>query len=182
MKKRLSLLLLGTLILSSALLGQPALADAPRAGRTVVWLDDLNLSGAKQTWGEPHAKKSVSGYDLSVGGETFDHGFGTHAISTLNLKLDGNAKKFTACVGVDDNVTYPNQPRVYFYVIGDGKVLWKSGIMQLGDLPRPCEVDLTGVTQLSLLVGDANPKRCFCPANWGDAKFEIAGQPPVALQ
>jgi len=174
---------LRNLLLAAAFLGQAVLiANATRAGNAVVWLDDLNLSFTKQSWGEPQARKSVSGYDLSVGGETFTHGLGTHATSTLNLRLDGNTKKFTACVGVDDNVPYPNQPRIYFYVIGDGKVLWKSGIMQLGDPPKACEVDLTGVSQLTLQVGDANHGRYFCPANWGDAKFEIAGHSPVALQ
>ena len=169
------------LIVLSLQLGSCAFAEMPAANKNVVWLDDLNLNLAKQSWGVPQAKKSVAGYDLSVGGQKFDHGFGTHATSTLNLKLDGNVRKFTASVGVDDSVEYPDHPRIYFSVIGNGEVLWKSGIMQLADPPKTCEVNLAGVTHLSLQVLDASNVGCFSPADWADAKFEIAGHSPETL-
>ena len=68
-------------------------------------LEDLPLSGMRQDWGNPSAGKSVQGNPFSIGGKTFDHGVGTHASSTWWIDLDGAAERFTASVGVDDEVS-----------------------------------------------------------------------------
>ncbi len=74
------------------------------ASAETVWLDDLNLAVATQGWGDPHKNQSVEGNPLTIGGKKFDRGFGTHAESMLHIKLDGGATKFSASVGVDDEV------------------------------------------------------------------------------
>lgn len=52
-------------------------------------LEDLPLSGMRQDWGTPSAGKSVERNQFSIGGRTFDHGVGTHAVSTWWINLDG---------------------------------------------------------------------------------------------
>ncbi|HXR05896.1 MAG TPA: NPCBM/NEW2 domain-containing protein, partial [Candidatus Acidoferrum sp.] len=54
-----------------------------------VWLDDLNLAAATQGWGQPRKNLSVDGHALTVGGKTFQRGFGTHAESILSVNLNG---------------------------------------------------------------------------------------------
>lgn len=44
-----------------------------------VWLDELDLSSATQGYGLPAKNKSVEGHPLTIGGQTFNRGFGTHA-------------------------------------------------------------------------------------------------------
>jgi alpha-galactosidase len=142
------------------------------AAAATVWLDDLNLAAATQGWGDPHKNQSVEGHALTVGGRTFERGFGTHAESILNLKLDGGAQKFSASVGVDDEVNKSPNSSVEFMVVGDGKELWNSGVMHAGDAAKDCEVALVGVKSLVLKVGDADDGIDHDHADWADAKFE----------
>ncbi len=140
-----------------------------------VWLDDLNLAVATQDFGAPQKNKSVDGHALTLGGKVFERGFGTHADSTLNLKLDGGAQKFSARVGVDDEINKNPSASIEFIVRGDDKVLWQSGVMRAGAAAKACEVDVTGVTALELAVSDADDGISFDHADWAEAKFETAG-------
>ena len=142
------------------------------ASAETVWLDDLNLAVATQGWGSPHKNQSVEGHPLTIGGKTFARGFGTHAEGALHIKLDGGATKFSASVGVDDEVNKNPNSSVEFLLRGDGKVLWQSGVLRAGDAAKDCAVDLTGVKSLVLEVGDADDGTDYDHADWADAKFE----------
>jgi len=146
-----------------------------------VWLDDLNLNEATQGWGEPHKNQSVDGHKLAINGRRFERGFGTHAESTLRVNLGGAAKSFSAQVGVDDEINKNPNASVEFEVIGDGKALWKSGVMKAGDSARNCRVDLSGVKQVILKVTEAGDGNAYDHADWADATFEISGAKPVAV-
>src|ERR1700742_1728287 len=67
-----------------------------------VWLNDLDISQTTQGWGDPHKNKSVDNHDLSINGQKFEHGLGTHAESVLYVNLNGGAKSLSASVGVDN--------------------------------------------------------------------------------
>ena len=144
-----------------------------------VWLDELDLSKTIQDWGNPGKDKSVNGQRLSVGGEKFERGLGTHARSTLSVILNGGAKKFSASVGIDDDVHGATNASTVFSVLGDGKVLRQSGIMRAGQAARTIDVDLTGVKILALKVGDAGDGISYDHADWADAKFEVADGTPL---
>ena len=148
------------------------LMTAGMVSAETVWLDDLNLANATQGWGEPHKNQSVGGHTLTIGKKPFDRGFGTHAEGILHINLDGGAKSFSASVGVDDEVYGNPQASVEFFVIGDGKTLWHSGVMHAGDAAKDCQVDLTGVKSLLLKVGDAGDGISYDHADWANAKFE----------
>lgn len=139
-----------------------------------VWLDQLDLSTATQGFGSPRKNKSVDGRPITIGGKTFERGFGTHAESSLLIQLDGKATLFTAQVGIDDEIRNQS-PAVEFVVYGDKQKLWSSGIMRLGDAPKPCSVQLTGVKRLELVVTDGGNGNYYDHADWADAKFETTG-------
>jgi len=139
-----------------------------------VWLDELDLSAATQGYGTPKKNKSIDGNTIKIAGKTFERGFGTHAESSLSIILDGKATLFTAFVGIDDEIK-GQQPAVDFIVNGDGKKLWSSGVMRLGDAARPCTVDVKGVKKLELLVADGGNGNYYDHADWADAKFETTG-------
>ncbi|HUC86696.1 MAG TPA: NPCBM/NEW2 domain-containing protein, partial [Candidatus Acidoferrales bacterium] len=152
-----------------------------------VWLDQLNVSVATQDWGTPHANQSVEGHPLTIGGQVFARGFGTHAASILNINLNGGAQTFSASVGVDDEVNKNPAASVEFNVLGDGKGLWTSGVMHAGDAAKECAVDVSGVKLLTLQVGAAGDGIDFDHADWANAKFEttsatifaVSGEAPV---
>ena len=69
-----------------------------------VWLSSLDLSLATQGFGKPGVDKSVDGHALTLAGQTYARGFGTHSPGLLAVDLGGGAKRFTATVGIDDEV------------------------------------------------------------------------------
>ena len=77
-------------------------------------------------------------------------------------------------MGIDDEVA-GHEPAVEFELFGDGKKLWSSGIMRLGDSALMCKVQLQGVEKLELVVTDGGNGNYYDHADWADAKFEAAG-------
>jgi alpha-galactosidase len=144
-----------------------------------VWLDELDLSAATQGWGVPMKNKSIDGKTLTIAGKTFERGFATHSVSSLIVLLDGKATSFHARVGIDDEVT-GHDPAVEFELYGDGKKIWSSGLMKLGDSARLCSVGLTGVKKLELVVADGGNGNYYDHADWADARFETTGGTTLA--
>ena len=140
-----------------------------------VRLSDLNLSSMEAGWGTPSANRSVDDHPLTIAGKKYDSGVGTHAVSTFLLRCSGKASAFRADVGVDDEIG--RQPgSVEFIVLGDGKELWRSGIMKAGNPARHADVDLRGVGLLGLLVTDGGDGIDYDHADWAEAEVVLTGQ------
>jgi alpha-galactosidase len=142
-------------------------------------IEMLELQYAEQGWGEPHANKSVDNHPLFIDGKRSEHGFGTHANSSLRVELGGKGERFTATVGVDDEVG--QRGSVVFRVAGDGRILWESGVLRGGDPAKEVSVDLHGINKLSLLVGDADDDINYDHADWADAKIAMIIGKPEAI-
>jgi alpha-galactosidase len=149
------------------------------AGADTIRLDQLDVRNTDQGWGEPHRNQSVDGHPLKIGGTPFEHGLGTHAVSTLYVTVNG-ATQFSGSVGVDAEVTDP-AASIEFFVFNGGKTLWQSGVMKAGEPAKPFTLDLHGVKTLTLKVGDADDGINFDHADWADARFDYAGAPPVTV-
>ncbi len=137
-----------------------------------IWLDQIDLSTMQIGWGEPHPNKSVDENPLTIAGQQFERGVGTHAVSTLLLKLDGKGKQFTASVGVDDE-TRSEKASIEFFIIGDKNILWQSGVMKYNDDAKHIDVDLSGIKQLGLLVTGSTDGIDYDHADWCEAKIEL---------
>ena len=140
-----------------------------------VWLDDLDLTAMTQGNGVAMKNKSVDGKTLTIGGQTFERGVGTHSVSEIAIQLDGKAVSFTAQVGLDDEII-EHKTSAEFIVIGDGARLWSSGIVKAGDAPKPCSVSLDGVKRLELIVADGGDGPYYDHADWADAKIISKGK------
>ncbi len=158
-----------------------ALGCGVAAASQTVRLGDLDLQAVEQDWGSPHANHSVEGHPLSIGGQKFDNGLGTHANSNLRLGLDGKGEQFTVRVGVDDEVG-KGRGSVVFTLVGDGKTLWASGLLRGGDAAKAVSVPLAGVKTLILQVDGGDDGNSYDHADWADAQFVMTeGKPaPVA--
>jgi len=167
MKKLLALLAFLSLIFSAC---QPT---------EKILLSQLDLSKMEAGWGIVHADSSIEGNPLTVAGQTFDHGIGTHAISKMMIDLRGNAVKFHALAGVDDEAG--EQASMEFFVLGDKKILWQSGRMQKGDPAKTAEVDLSGIQRLALYVSDGGDYNYYDHADWLDAWIEYRTDSPAAI-
>ncbi len=156
-----------------------SLALSVAAKTDTFGIETLDLSQVEQGWGSPHRNRSVDNRELSIGGQKFAHGLGTHANSTFRLSLGGKAERFTASVGVDDEVD--RQGSVVFRVAGDDKTLWESGVMRGGAPAKQVSVDLTGVKTLLLAVEAAGDSINSDHADWADANIVMTEGKPQAL-
>src|ERR1019366_5235584 len=165
---------------ATALLLAASWIQARAAEPEAVWISALDLSPIIQGWGQPQADKSVTGTPMSIAGRKFEHGVGTHAISLARLDLHGSATRFSAWVGVDDNAR-GQEASIAFKVIGDGKTLFKTGAMRLGQAAEQVDVDVTGVQFLLLRVDATGNGISFDHADWAEAKVLYTGQRPALV-
>jgi len=122
-------------------------------------------------WSVPKTNFGVLGAPVRIAGKEFTRGVGTHAESRLRVDIRGKARRFFAHVGVDDSAG--EKGSVEFIVSGDGKVLWRSGILTGGKPAVPVEVSLAGVETLTLRVSDGGDGADSDHADWADAGIEM---------
>lgn len=142
-----------------------------------VWLDELDLSKMRQGWGKPQINRSIREKPLSIGGKTFSHGVGTHAVSNVWIQLNG-AQRFRAFVGVDDSA---GGGSVNFRVALDGRKVWESGVMKPGEAAKAIDLPLAGAQALRLQVTDAGDGVSNDHGDWADATLEYTGAKPQAI-
>jgi alpha-galactosidase len=153
-----------------------ALAAEPKT----AWLDGMDLSTMRQGWGTPQVNRAIRETPLSVAGQKFERGVGTHANSTLWLDLHGTTERFQATVGADD-AAGSAKASVVFTIIADGQKVFDSGVMHTGTPPKKIDVPLTGMQKVLLRVSDAGDGIEYDHADWADAKFLFTGTPPNPL-
>ena len=171
MKKYFSALLI--ILLSS-------FTTAPR----IVWLDELDLSNVDQSAGKAIANQSMWKTPLSIAGEKFDRGVGTHAASVFRIKLDGKTVSFKASAGIDDSAPEHElkQASAEFIILGDGKIIWRSGIMHAGEKAKQIDISVKGIKSLILRVDHAGDGIAGDRTNWVNARFEVKGADPVSVK
>ena len=168
------------IILSAALLtGASSLLALPAVAAETVSLSSLDLSRMIGGFNIVNPDMSASGNPLTLGGKKYDKGIGTHSTGMFRIDLKGAAESFSAVVGVDEKVKPYGS--VEFIVIGDGKELWRSGVLKSTDQPKTANVDIKGVKILSLAVTDGGDGANSDHADWADAKLIYTGIKPEAV-
>jgi alpha-galactosidase len=122
---------------------------------------------ATSGWMNPTIDLSVGGWSpLSVLGQVYPTGLGVASPSTVRYYLGTQCSRLTAMVGIDDAVRWTGEgATATFQVIGDGRVLFDSGLLARDDT-RQIDVDLTGVRVLDLVVGDGGDGGYNDRADW----------------
>jgi alpha-galactosidase len=146
-------------------------------------LSGLGVDKIQQEFGDPQIDQSVDKHPLTIGAKHYDKGIGTHAASYWWVSTDGHADHLKALVGMDDEVTggkNVEKSAVDFKIFGDGKKLFDSKPMHLGDPARAVDVDLKGIKTLLLEVVPTR-NNAFCHADWVDATISYSGEKPVAI-
>ncbi|RYG23293.1 alpha-galactosidase, partial [bacterium] len=135
-----------------------------------ISLSSLDLGAIEQEWGNAHRNRSVDNNPLKVAGKTYTTGVGTHAASTLTVTVNGNALRFSAIVGVDDEAT--NNGSVRFLVFADNRKAFDSGVMRKG-ASKPVDVDLKGAKVVRFVVEDGGNGIDNDHADWADAYLTL---------
>ncbi|WP_394201033.1 NPCBM/NEW2 domain-containing protein [Shewanella waksmanii] len=140
----------------------PPPVTPPNTGETK--LTSLAPVSQHSDWGDININTSVDGNPLRVGGVIFSDGIGTHASSELVYDLAAHYQSFSGHVGVDDEVG--GNGSVQFTILLDGQLAFDSGILSGGDTAVSFDLDVTGVSQLSLIASDGGDGINSDHANW----------------
>jgi hypothetical protein len=140
---------------------------APSSTAVTTYLSDLTWTSATVGWGTIHKDASIGGNPIRLRGVTYARGIGTHAVSQITYNLAGAFQNFLSDVGVDDETG--GQGFVQFKVVGDGKVLFDSGVLTGTSPVVHVNVSVAGVQQLQLLAING------VAANWNWDHADWAG-------
>ncbi|ANH83049.1 alpha-galactosidase [Niabella ginsenosidivorans] len=150
----------------------------------IVWLNELDLTNVDQSAGKALANQSMWRTPLSISGEVFKRGVGTHAAGVFRVKLDGRTVAFKAAVGIDDSAPEHElkQASAEFIIIGDGKIIWRSGVMHGRQKAKKLAISTKGIHSLILWVDHAGDGIAGDRADWVNARFEVEGANPVSVK
>jgi len=144
-----------------------------------VYVSDLSFISATNGWGPVERdmsngeQQAGDGHTISIRGTTYAKGLGVHANGDVALFTGGNCSRFTAVVGIDDEVA-PNGS-VTFSVVADGKTLVTTPDLTGTSAPYPLDVDVTGAQQLDLVISLVGSSNANDHGDWADAKLACAG-------
>lgn len=120
-------------------------------------------------WGPVEKDRSVGedaagdGRTITIGGRTFPVGLGVHASSEVVVPVVG-ASQFSSQVGVDDEVGSAGS--VVFQVWAGTAKLADSGVIRGGDPARTLTADVSGRSEVRLVVTDAGDGIGYDHADW----------------
>ena len=70
----------------------------------IVWLDELDHGKIASSEGDSKQDLAFGAYPLTLGGQVFERGVGLRAPASLRLLLSEGTERFTALVGIGDEV------------------------------------------------------------------------------
>jgi glucose/arabinose dehydrogenase len=151
-------------------------AAPPPTGST--YLSDLAWTSMTNGWGPVELDRSNGeqatgdGRTITLNGTTYTKGLGAHALSDVRYALSGSCSRFTAQVGVDDEVGANGS--VTFEVYTGTTRVYDSGPMTGVTAARAVDVSIAGATALRLVVTDGGDGNGFDHADWAVAQIECS--------
>ncbi len=135
-----------------------------------------------QQWGEPREGLSVTSEKVAVNGIEYQNVLGVHAQSEVIFPLNREFATFSTNVGLPDYILAQNDDKphgtVEFSILGDGKPLWRSGIVKAGEPAKSVTIDVSQVKDLTLSVTDAGDGINLDHACWLEPKLTKAATAP----
>src|SRR4051812_36283603 len=110
----------------------PLAAGHAAAPPGTMWVEEIGLERLSQRRGTPRVGRTIRDKPIRLGGVEYPHGIGTRSISEFVIDLKGNAARFTATVGIDDEIRGA-VGSVVFEVWADDTRIATSGLMRPGD-------------------------------------------------
>jgi hypothetical protein len=137
-------------------------------------LSDAEWTEAKVGWGKIARtfywfdEQIQNGVLLTLRGQIFDKGLYAHSPARFVFATNAQWKNFNATIGLRDGA-HPQGSSV-FTVLGDGKELYHSPILRVGDR-EDVHVDVSGVKVLELLTAGGEGHTHNSWAIWADPKI-----------
>jgi len=157
-----------------AVLDPAPVIDLAATKEASVYLSDAEWTEAKVGWGEIARnfywfdERTQNGVFLTLRGQIFDKGLYAHSPARFVFATNAQWKNFSATVGLRDGA-HP-QGSAVFTVLGDGKELYRSPILHVGNR-EDVQVDVSEVKILELLTAGGEGHNHNSWAIWADPKI-----------
>ena len=153
------------------------------AAGTTTYVSDLAWVSATVGYKTIMKDQSINGNPLTLAGTVYAKGIGTHAVSDIVYALGGKYASFISDVGVDSENQGNGIGSVDFQVIGDGVVMFDSGVVTNASAPVTINLNVTGVQQLTLVANNGVPGSIdYDHADWAGRKGPHQAPPPQSLR
>jgi len=137
-----------------------------------IYLSDMEPVLAKSGWGNVEMDRSVSERSLTINGKRFEKGIGTHSVSEIEYEIKGKFEYLKGKVGIDDG-NRSDKGSVEFIVFGDGRELWRSGVVRKSDGIKDFNIEIKGIKRLLLKVEDGGDGIDYDHADWADLRMKL---------
>ena len=137
-------------------------------GENVMLLSNLKMGKFFQDWGEPQKNTSVEHNKLTLDGEPFRYGIGSHANSSIEFSLPRSFDWLHVVVGLDDESACGDG--AYFAVDADGREIYRTKKLYTTDKER-LNLKISGARSINLRVLMGENKDCD-HGDWADAWLE----------
>ena len=104
-----------------------ALGSLSAFAQSKVSITELDVTKAIQDYGKVTIGQSVTGETASVNGSTFSQVLGVHSNSVLKIRLDRDATRFSAKVGVADTHIDTRDKQLVTMTTTDGTKIYYTG-------------------------------------------------------
>ncbi|HVS06155.1 MAG TPA: NPCBM/NEW2 domain-containing protein [Candidatus Dormibacteraeota bacterium] len=142
------------------------------------YLSDHTWLDASSGYLVPRLDGDCCGGPISLMGTRYPKGIGVASPSQIEFYLGGNCTHLSAIVGIDDSARWTTAgATATFSVLTDGRSVFESGLVRQ-NITKPIEVDLTGASVLTLLVGDGGDGGYNDRTDWANLRATCNG--PVA--
>ena len=118
----------------------------------------------------PHRRdRNLSGEPLKLKGAEYRKGLAVHSRTVLTYGIEGKYAMFKAVVGFDESA--PQRGRVACRVLGDGRELFVEKDLRADQDPKPLELDVKGVQQLTLEIDFGEEENICDRVIWASARL-----------
>jgi len=139
-------------IVPTSLSGASSLPGGSSYISNLTWISGTtgwgNVIGIDKSCGQ---NGTGDGTTISINGVKYAKGLGVNAVSEVTYNLAGQYTRFVSNIGIDDDTSSGS---VIFEVWADGIQLYNSGTMNKGCAAQTVDVDVTGKSQLQLIVNN----------------------------
>ena len=122
---------------------------------------------------------SATGAPITLRGTNYPNGLGMTAYSSDDYFLGGAATDFLSEIGLDDAAG--GQASAIFRVYADGTMIYDSGTLTIATPVQSIDLNVTGVTRLTLEVTNAQAGTTNDYADWAGASIIVPPQPTDLL-
>ena len=167
---------------ASAFYRVPTTTITPTPTGSGVYLSDLSWSSAINGYGPVEKDQSNGeagagdGHTITLNGQTYAKGLGTHAASDITYNLTGQYTRFLTDIGIDDEETSCGSAVFNVYV--DDVLVYSSGVMTPSSATQSISLDVTGKQTLRLVLTDGGDGFSCDHGDWAAARLTPATSTP----